>query len=191
MSHHLETGSCPNAASLNRNTIHKAIQQRDPHGLVTMKQLEWHAEVEATDRCWNGYGYECYLCHKVYNSLRDLNSHVNSGPHRQKIYHCPNRGCSKEFVSLAALFNHLESESCGFISFEKVQKSVTGILGGHRYIAFWANSTGVGLHLSLFHRPAYICFLLASSAVSPAKNDCVVFDSAFITSSAYSCRFLW
>ncbi|KAF8251394.1 hypothetical protein K440DRAFT_647686 [Wilcoxina mikolae CBS 423.85] len=130
VSHHLETGSCSHATNLNRDSLHQMIRNRDPNGLITKKQLERHSEVEATDKCWNGYGYECYICHNVYNSLRELNRHINSGPHRQKIYHCPQRGCSKEFVSLAALFNHLESEACGFIRFEKVQRQVMGFLDG-------------------------------------------------------------
>jgi hypothetical protein len=137
VSHHLETGSCTHATNLNRDTIHRAIRSRDPNGVITKAQLEWHSEIEATDKCWNGYGYECYLCHSVYDSLSMLNMHVNSGPHRQSIYHCPNKGCSKEFVSLAGVFNHLESESCGFIRFEKVQRSLNGFFDGRtRLISF-------------------------------------------------------
>lgn len=54
--------------------------------------------------------------------MTDLNLHLNSPAHREKIYHCPNtRGCNKEFVSLGALFNHLESEACGYMRFGGVQ----------------------------------------------------------------------
>jgi hypothetical protein len=65
-----------------------------------------------------------------------LNSHLNSPAHREKVYHCPGRGCGKEFRALAPLFNHLESESCGAVRFETVQRNVGGILGGNRLIAF-------------------------------------------------------
>ena len=136
MSHHLETGSCSRAPNINRDTIHDALQSRDPHGVITKKQLEWHSEYEVTDSSWNGYGYECYLCANVYDTLRDLNKHVNSGAHREKIYHCPNRSCSTEFVSLGGLFNHLESETCGFMKFEKVRKRVGDVLDGSRLIKF-------------------------------------------------------
>jgi stress-induced morphogen len=136
VSHHLETGSCPRAPNLNRETIHKMIHARDPNRFVTKNQLEWHGEFQVTDNSWNGSAYECYLCHRAFSSLAELNRHVNSGPHRQKIYHCPNRGCAKEFVRLASLFNHLESESCGFIRFEGVQKQVAGFLDSSRLIGF-------------------------------------------------------
>jgi hypothetical protein len=40
-------------------------------------------------------------------------------------------------VTLAALFNHLESESCGFVRFESVQRSAGEFLmGRQRLIGF-------------------------------------------------------
>ena len=141
VSHHLETGSCPNNTDIDRSTIYHAIRQRDPHGIVTFKQLEWHSEtptqVEAPERAWNGQNYECYLCHRQFLALQGLKQHLNSPAHQQKIYHCPSRKCARPFVSLAAMFNHLESESCGFIRFEQVQQNVNGILTGRqRLIGF-------------------------------------------------------
>jgi hypothetical protein len=53
-----------------------------------------------------------------------------------KIYHCPSFTCGKEFVTLAALFNHLESESCGFTKFMRVQRSVDGFFNASRAITF-------------------------------------------------------
>lgn len=135
-SHHLETGSCPQATNLNRETIYEQIRIRDPGGRVTSNQLEWHREFEVSENSWNGNGYECYLCHRVFAKLATLNKHVNSGPHRENIYHCPNRNCGKNFVSLASLFNHLESESCQFMRFEAVQKQVTRFLDSSRLIGF-------------------------------------------------------
>ncbi|CAP93319.1 Pc16g06490 [Penicillium rubens Wisconsin 54-1255] len=67
---------------------------------------------------YNGSYWVCYLCKKKFNSGKALESHVNSPVHKEKVYHCLKRGCPKEFHSLAGLFNHLESESCGFIRFE-------------------------------------------------------------------------
>lgn len=129
LSHHLETGSCPRAANLNRKTIHHMLQQVDVSGVVTNKQIEWHKEephitYSASDRAFNGDAWECYMCHRRFSLRNGLNQHLNSPVHQQRVYHCPNRAgrCVKRFVTLAGLFNHLESESCEFIRFEKVQQ---------------------------------------------------------------------
>ncbi|KAK5116325.1 hypothetical protein LTR85_009297 [Meristemomyces frigidus] len=140
LSHHLETGSCPRARTLNRESIHRIIRERDPHGIITNKQITWNggttATYSATDQAWNGHYWECYMCHRDFKTTTALNQHLNSPAHQQKVYHCPNRSCSKEFVALAALFNHLESESCSFMRFENVQKHVGNVLSGNRLIAF-------------------------------------------------------
>ena len=79
------------------------VRQSDPHGIITNKQLEWHKEEQgqysATDRAYNGYGWECYLCHREFNSCNALNQHANSPVHQQKVYHCPNKRvmCGKQF----------------------------------------------------------------------------------------------
>ncbi|KAL4902306.1 hypothetical protein BDW74DRAFT_186870 [Aspergillus multicolor] len=80
--HHLETGSCTAAPSMDRESIYRPIRARDPHG---------NGRYAATSQSWNGYNYKCYLCHRY---------------------------------ALAGLFNHLESESCGYMRFEKVQRRV-------------------------------------------------------------------
>ena len=126
-SHHLESGACTEAGNWNRDTIHRAIQSLDPNGVITKKQIEWHHEgnvqYSATDAAFDGHYWVCYLCKKKFNMVKSLNAHLNSPVHKEKIYHCLNkRGrCEKEFTSLAALFNHLESESCGYTRFENVQ----------------------------------------------------------------------
>jgi hypothetical protein len=137
VAHHLETGSCPRAANLNRDTILTEIRRRDPNHMITKKLLTYEpsSEITITDHCWNGHGFECYICHREFGSARALQQHVNSPTHKQKVYHCPGR-CTKEFVSLAALFNHLESESCGAMRFETVQRNVSNFLTGRRMIAF-------------------------------------------------------
>lgn len=110
------------------------LRSKDAHGLITHKLLTWDGEQSnemiATENTWNGCQYECYMCHKTFAQLRPLNQHLNSPAHKQKIYHCPKRDCARDFVSLAALFNHLESESCGFIRFEAVQANVGNFLTG-------------------------------------------------------------
>ncbi|KAF2173361.1 hypothetical protein M409DRAFT_15646 [Zasmidium cellare ATCC 36951] len=138
--HHLETNSCPNAKNLNRQKIYEIINRSDTRGVITNKQLTWHSEQNgdhiASTATWNGRQYECYLCHRGYNTLRSLNQHLDSPAHKQKIYHCFGRACSKQFTALAQLFNHLESESCGATRFNVVQQNASDILTGRRMIAF-------------------------------------------------------
>lgn len=109
MLHHLETGSCPSAPVVDRNTIHQDIQAEDPNGVITIKQLGWYSKVE----------------------------HIKLGPHGDKIYHCPDYDCAAEFASLGGLLNHLESETCGYTEWKKVWRSVRAVLYGSRgYLDF-------------------------------------------------------
>ncbi|WPA97988.1 uncharacterized protein RHO25_002599 [Cercospora beticola] len=112
----------------------------DTRGAITNKQLTWHeeenAELVASSASWNGYAYECYLCHRDFGSLRALNQHVSSPAHKQKIYHCLSRSCGRQFTALAQLFNHLESESCGATRFSVVQKNAAAVFSGQRMIGW-------------------------------------------------------
>ncbi|KAF4821373.1 hypothetical protein CGCSCA4_v008871 [Colletotrichum siamense] len=76
------------------------------------------------------------MCGNLYGKLNSLNQHLNSPVHQQSLYHCPNRHCGREFTTLAATMNHLESESCGFMRFEAVQQNVGRILDSRRMIQF-------------------------------------------------------
>lgn len=134
VSHHLERNSCPNATGVNRATIYRAIRERDPHSVITKGQLEWHDWTP--NMAWNGSDYECYICHRKFRSMQSLKQHLHSPAHQQELYHCPSRQCQKEFKTLASMFNHLESESCGFIRFEAVGEKVNGFLTGQRVIGF-------------------------------------------------------
>lgn len=144
VSHHLESGACPKAQHFNRETILRMARRCDPNGLITTRQIEWHDEgnvqYAATKSAFNGESWECYLCHRQFRLKRALNQHLNSPVHQQKAYHCPNRqACSKEFVSLGALFGHLESETCGFTRFANVQKvhrQLTDSIVNQKRIAF-------------------------------------------------------
>ncbi|KAF2433399.1 hypothetical protein EJ08DRAFT_668985 [Tothia fuscella] len=138
VAHHLEKNSCPMARNVNRKSIHQYMQEKDTAGLYTKKLLTWKDEtssqMNATIRTWNGSGYECYLCRREFSKLQGLNQHLGSPVHQQPIYHCPKNTCCKEFRHLAGLFNHFESESCGYIRFEHVQNSVNGLLTGRRLL---------------------------------------------------------
>lgn len=118
------------------------VRERDPHGVITQKQIGYHHDenctITSTDRAFNGYYWECYICHKKFNTRNSLDQHLNSPVHKQPVYHCPNLrgGCQKQFITLAAQFNHLESESCGFMRFESVQQKMKTVLQGNRMISF-------------------------------------------------------
>ncbi|KIV98690.1 hypothetical protein, variant [Verruconis gallopava] len=104
LTHHLETGSCTHAPKLNRDSILRMIRERDQHGTITKKQIEWHQDenvkYSATKHAFNGSHWECYLCHKTFNTNNALNAHLSSPVHKQKVYHFPNSNakCGKEFV---------------------------------------------------------------------------------------------
>lgn len=115
------------------------MSQRDRNGAFTSKQIGWLEQSDRftpTNRAFNGSFWECYICHREFSTAAALSQHANSPVHKQKIYHCPNRSCEKEFTSLAGLFNHLESESCGFMRFEKVQRKVVDVFEGRKLITF-------------------------------------------------------
>ncbi|KFH41731.1 Zinc finger protein OZF-like protein [Hapsidospora chrysogenum ATCC 11550] len=136
--HHLERGSCPNAP-LDRDKLYDAVRRRDPHGFISNRLLAWSgtSSYEATEMAWNYRvdAYECYLCHRLFGRLASLNQHLSSPTHQQNLYHCPNsRRCGREFTTLAAVFNHLESESCEYMRFEAVQRHVERIVDPRRMI---------------------------------------------------------
>ncbi|ETS75134.1 hypothetical protein PFICI_13618 [Pestalotiopsis fici W106-1] len=140
LTHHLERGSCPRATNLNRDTIFRALRSRDTGGVITNNLLEWHGDGQysVTDRAYNynRRAWECYLCNRLFNSSHGLNQHLNSAAHQSNLYHCPKQSCGKQFKNLAAVINHLESESCGYTRFANVQQVVPGVLSGHRMIGF-------------------------------------------------------
>nr|KMM72275.1 hypothetical protein CPAG_08572 [Coccidioides posadasii RMSCC 3488] len=89
VTHHLELGSCRCAKGVNHTSILHAIQQRDPHHIITDKQIEWYKEdvskYLATDLAYNGFFWECYLCHAEFGTKGALNAHINSPAHSQRI----------------------------------------------------------------------------------------------------------
>ncbi|KAK3317695.1 putative zinc finger protein [Cercophora scortea] len=135
---HLETGACPNAPGVSRDDVYRLIRSKDPNSVISKKLIGWYGSetYEATNRTWNGPAYECYLCDRTFSRLASLNQHLQSPAHQQDLYHCPNRGCAQEFKTLAALINHLESESCGFMRFDAVQKQMSGLVSSNRLIGF-------------------------------------------------------
>ncbi|KAJ0117421.1 zinc finger protein [Diaporthe amygdali] len=136
--HHIESSACPKAAGLDRDSVYRIVRQKDPSGVISKNLIGWTGSdsFEATGRAWNPYlgAFECYLCSRTFTQLSSLNQHLQSPAHQQKLYHCPK--CPKEFVSLAAIVNHFESESCGYTRFSTVQQGVRGLTDGSRLLAF-------------------------------------------------------
>lgn len=79
LTHHLEGGGCKNA-SLNRDRVYQLVRQRDPKGVISKKLIGYHGATTylADDKSWNGYDYECYLCHRAFRQLTGLNQHLAS-----------------------------------------------------------------------------------------------------------------
>ncbi|KAJ4269925.1 hypothetical protein NW762_001596 [Fusarium torreyae] len=139
LSHHLERGACPRAP-MNRDKLYRFVKIRDPAGVISNRDVEWAGEKTYTINpraAWNPWAkaYECYLCHKLYNTLHALKQHLESPRHQQNLYHCLKRSCGREFSTLAALTNHLESESCRILRFQQVQKGIANIVTPGRMIS--------------------------------------------------------
>jgi hypothetical protein len=121
---HLESGAC--TSGLNRTKINNPVRQLDRNNVITRPMIMMpdysSVEIMATDRAWNGYGYQCYLCPNVFTTLHGLNSHIKSPVHEQPMYRCPKAGCAKPFRMLSGLVQHVESETCGVMRFEQVQQ---------------------------------------------------------------------
>lgn len=109
------------------------IRQNDPNHLITKKLLTYgdldedQTAVAATNRSWNGYAFECYLCHRTFASLPSLNQHLRSPAHEENKYHCPK--CGKETITLSSLVNHLESGRCGQYRFSLTPITFGGTFG--------------------------------------------------------------
>lgn len=139
---HLEGGAC--RSGIDRNTINRYVRQydtsniiTDPSRLLTSGTASDNIKYYASDRSWNGYGYECYLCHSSYSSLASLNQHLASPIHQDKIYICPASTCRARFTTLSALCQHIESEKCGVFKFKAVQHTMDSILGQMGRITLW------------------------------------------------------
>ncbi|KAF1932570.1 uncharacterized protein M421DRAFT_97878 [Didymella exigua CBS 183.55] len=93
VTHHVETGSCPKARSMNRDTILAKIRRCDPNHIITKNLIRYDVEssITVTPASWNDRigMYVCYLCHKGFRNPRSLDNHVNSLAHKEKVYQCP------------------------------------------------------------------------------------------------------
>ncbi|KIL00832.1 hypothetical protein PAXRUDRAFT_541288 [Paxillus rubicundulus Ve08.2h10] len=127
---HLESGSCRSGAD--RRMVDQYVREVDRNNMITdpSRLLTAGDDVTytATRRSWNGREYECVLCHKTFRSLSDLNRHLASPRHQDKIYRCPLATCHTTFSTLSALCQHVESERCGVLRFKAAQEVMDGLL---------------------------------------------------------------
>ncbi|KAG5634632.1 hypothetical protein H0H81_001322 [Sphagnurus paluster] len=131
---HLDSGTC--ASGMNRRLLNDNVRRLDRNNIITDPSrmigggdgTQDEVTYYATNAAWNGHGYECYLCHSAYNSLRALNQHLASPRHQNKIYFCPLQTCRVRFTTLSALCQHIESERCGVYRFQAVKNTLEGIV---------------------------------------------------------------
>jgi hypothetical protein len=135
---HLEEGGCKSGAT--RHALNCLVAERDTNHFITNpnRMITGPTQTWATNRAWNGDAFECYLCHKEYQTLVRLNQHLASPTHEQPIYHCPKlgHGCKSQFKALSALCQHIESGSCGVMRFKIVQDSINNLTRGVNRITF-------------------------------------------------------
>ncbi|KAH7097935.1 hypothetical protein BKA62DRAFT_661354 [Auriculariales sp. MPI-PUGE-AT-0066] len=137
---HLESGSC--VSGMTRADVNaRAIAADRNRVIVDSSRLIGNGLVQTTtytvtNRAWNGYNWECYLCHATTRSREALNQHLNSPRHEEKIYVCPHSSCQTRFSTLSGFMQHVESDSCGVQRFRLVQDAMAQITKGMRRIAF-------------------------------------------------------
>ena len=139
--HHLESGGCP--SRINRDMVNRIVAKLDKSGVITDSSRLIGGGQEAvtggwaTARAWNGERYECYLCHRTFAALLDLNQHLNSPAHAQKAYRCPGawRGCGATFKTLSGFCQHVESEQCGVCRFKtEMERFIDGLSKGRKLL---------------------------------------------------------
>ncbi|KAL1405866.1 hypothetical protein Q8F55_007545 [Vanrija albida] len=134
LAHHLERGSCPRAPNLDRMGVYRLVRELDPNNWFTNKDVELRkVTYSANEGAWNGCAFECPKCPREFGSLRSLNQHLASPTHLEYLYHCQ-KSCTRQFKTFGAVCNHLESESCGAMTFNEVQRYMQSVVSSNRLI---------------------------------------------------------
>ncbi|KAG2122575.1 hypothetical protein DEU56DRAFT_831683 [Suillus clintonianus] len=136
---HLESGSCQ--SGVNRRMVDNWVRTNDrsnmitnPARLITAGERA-NVSLIATQRSWNGRAFECVLCHTQFKALTDLNRHLASPRHQEKVYRCPLNTCQTHFASLSGLCQHIESQRCGVTKFRAVRDAMDNLFSGVTRIA--------------------------------------------------------
>ncbi|KZT67387.1 hypothetical protein DAEQUDRAFT_746186 [Daedalea quercina L-15889] len=145
---HLESGGC--RSKMTRHEVNRLAVQMDVENVITNPArlltgpggsvppkvtTSW-----ATERSRNPVSgqYECCVCRAGFKMLKDLNNHLQSPVHDERVYRCPKgwQGCETEFRTLSALCQHVESGSCGVHKFNStIQKYVGSLADGMKRLA--------------------------------------------------------
>lgn len=139
---HLDQGNC--VSGMNHRKVNEYVVRYDRNNVITNPSRliggpsgEATTSYVATDRSWNGNAFECYLCNRDFTQLAHLNQHLNSPRHQEKIYRCPRSDCPKEFSTLSAIMQHVESQSCEAYRFRAVQDLWKGLNSNLRTIGYY------------------------------------------------------
>jgi hypothetical protein len=123
IAHHLESGR----HGINRRQVTAAIQALNIVPTISLNRrikapgstsVSTFIRYYATPRAFNGFAYECHICHSTFRSLFSLTSHLNSPAHDVDQFKCPR--CAKHFKLISALLQHIESGSCGLARFQQI-----------------------------------------------------------------------
>ncbi|KAF8310754.1 hypothetical protein DL93DRAFT_2126413 [Clavulina sp. PMI_390] len=143
MTLHLDQGAC--VSGMNRHKVNELVVRYDRNNIITnpnrlltsssnsspvLSVTTW----TVTNRAWNGQRWECYLCNRDFRQKNDLEKHLNSPRHEQKIYRCPRSDCQREFPTLSGFMQHVESQSCEAYRFRPVQDVIAGLSTNMRSI---------------------------------------------------------
>ncbi|KZV77541.1 hypothetical protein PENSPDRAFT_568092 [Peniophora sp. CONT] len=140
---HFEGGTCP--SGMTRARLNQEIVRRDRNNIITNpnrlltgpdgSRSAPEPSYLATERSWNGWAYECFLCSRTFTSLTALNQHLRSPAHATKIFRCPNSECMRQCSALSALVQHVEHDRCGIRQNSRVQGLLDGVVSGMGRIA--------------------------------------------------------
>ncbi|TFK54252.1 hypothetical protein OE88DRAFT_1169310 [Heliocybe sulcata] len=131
LTHHLESSACN--SRIKRAHVNAFIRSVDPQHFITKPLIRGPLDTDpiiqyttATQAAWNGHHYQCYFCTKEFFTLIALNQHLNSPAHEAKIYNCPH--CQVEFRCFSGLVQHVESEVCGVMRFQRVKQIMAAVV---------------------------------------------------------------
>ncbi|KIK69146.1 hypothetical protein GYMLUDRAFT_214163 [Collybiopsis luxurians FD-317 M1] len=125
---HIESGACH--SRIDRHAVTRAVQSLDLMPTISINRRITGGSAPptityaASEYAFNGRAYECYLCHRTFNTLNSLNTHLSSPAHDSKEFRCPQ--CRRQFSLISGLVHHIESEACGVARFETVRNQLTG-----------------------------------------------------------------
>lgn len=111
---HLEQGRCASGAT--RAELNRSIAAMD-RGHVIVKpaarRIEPPTRWLVTDAMQDSYSllWHCYLCNKTTRTRQQMQAHLDSPAHDDKLFRCPS-GCGKETSTLSGMMQHVESQAC-------------------------------------------------------------------------------